>query len=120
MVAQAFAYNVVFFTYAPVVGRFYGVPPDDIGLYLLPFAFGNLLGPIVLGPLFDLVGRRAMIATTYALTGVLDGYLIGAGLMLGAGLVAAFLALPAEQKSLEEIAAMPDRRPERSQSPASP
>src|SRR5688572_9797852 len=43
MVAQAFAYNGVFFTYALVLGRFYALPPDSIGLYLLPFAFGNLL-----------------------------------------------------------------------------
>lgn len=71
MVAQAFAYNGIFFTYPLVLGKFYGVLPDDVGLYLLPFAIGNLLGPIALGPLFDLVGRRTMIAGTYILTGVL-------------------------------------------------
>ena len=71
MIAQAFAYNGVFFTYALVLGRFYGVPADDIGLYILPFAFGNLLGPYVLGPLFDRLGRRVMIAGTYIVTGVL-------------------------------------------------
>jgi MFS family permease len=194
MVAQAFFYNGVFFTSALVLGRFYGVPSDAVGLYLLPFAAGNLLGPVVLGPLFDLVGRRVMIASTYALSGillalsgwafaenlvtsteltalwcvvffvasaaassayltvselfpvelrgmsiaifyaigtgaggvlapalfgalvgtgsrsgVLKGYLIGAGLMLLAGIVAAAFALPAEQRSLEEIAKMHDR-----------
>src|SRR5262249_8292436 len=62
MVAQAFAYNAVFFTYGLVLGRFYGVPADRIGLYLLPFALGNLLGPLLLGHLFDTVGRRRMIA----------------------------------------------------------
>ncbi|MBX3205556.1 MAG: MFS transporter [Labilithrix sp.] len=193
MVAQAFAYNGVFFTYPLVLGRFFEIPADDIGLYLLPFALGNLLGPFVLGPLFDRIGRRAMIAATYSLTGVLlavtgfafaegavgsaeltamwclvfffasaaassayltvselfpvelrgmaiavfyaagtgaggvlapalfgvlvgtgsrhevlRGYLLGAGLMIFAGIVGAFLALPAERRSLEEIAAMPD------------
>jgi MFS family permease len=193
MVAQAFAYNGVFFTYALVLGRFYGVPADSIGLYLLPFAFGNLLGPLVLGPLFDRLGRRLMIATTYIVTGillaltgwafaanvvtstqltvlwcivffvasaaassayltvselfpvelrgmaiaifysigtgaggvaapglfgvlvgtgsrqgVLWGYLLGAALMILAGLVAAVLAVPAERRSLEEIAEMDD------------
>jgi MFS family permease len=195
MIAQAFAYNGVFFTYALVLGRFYGVPADSIGLYLLPFAAGNLLGPFVLGPLFDRIGRRFMIAATYTGTGillaiagwafaanvvtsreltflwclvffvasaaassayltvselfpvelrgmaiaifyaigtgaggvaapslfgallgrgsrsgVLHGYLFGAGLMVLAGVVAAFLAVPAERKSLEEIAAMNDHR----------
>lgn len=199
MVAQAFAYNGVFFTYALVLGRFYGVPADSIGLYLLPFAAGNLLGPFVLGPLFDKLGRRFMIAATYTLTGillalagtafaydlvtstqltvlwclvffvasaaassayltvselfpvelrgmaiaifyaigtgtggvvapalfgallatgsrmgVLQGYLFGAGLMVLAGVVAAVLALPAERRSLEEIAEMSDHRPLRS------
>jgi len=195
MVAQAFAYNGVFFTYPLVLGQFYDVPADDVGLYLLPFAFGNFFGPIVLGPLFDRVGRRPMISATYALTGlllmmtglafardlvtsrqltalwclvffvasaaassayltvselfpvelrgmaiavfyaigtgaggvlapalfgalvgtgsrtgVLHGYYLGAGLMVFAGVVAAFIALPAERRSLEEIAAMSDRR----------
>jgi MFS family permease len=193
MIAQAFAYNGVFFTYALVLGRFYGVPADDIGLYLLPFAIGNLLGPFVLGPLFDRLGRRLMISATYIVTGillaiagwafaanlvtstqltilwcvvffvasaaassayltvselfpvelrgmaiaifysigtgaggvaapalfgalvgtgsrygVLWGYLVGAGLMIAAGLVAAVLAVPAERRSLEEISDMDD------------
>jgi MFS family permease len=191
MVAQAFAYNGVFFTYPLVLGRFYDVPGDRIGLYLLPFAVGNLLGPFLLGPLFDRIGRRAMITATYGTTGillaltgvvftthaadateltalwcvvffvasaaassayltvcelfpvdlrgmaialfysvgtgaggllapllfgalvgtgsrsgVLVGYLVGATLMLGAAVCAAFLAVPAERRSLEEIAEM--------------
>ena len=71
MVAQAFAYNAIFFTYALILGRFYGVSSDRVGLYLLPFAAGNLLGPLVLGKLFDTVGRRTMIALTYGLSGLL-------------------------------------------------
>jgi MFS family permease len=193
MIAQAFAYNGVFFTYPLILSRFYEVDPDDVGLYLLPFAFGNFFGPLVLGPLFDKIGRRQMIAATYGLTGVLlaltglafaadlvssvqltalwclvffvastaassayltvselfpvelrgmaiavfysigtgaggvlapslfgalvgtgrragvlNGYLVGAGLMLFAAFVAAVLALPAERRSLEEIRDMPD------------
>jgi MFS family permease len=189
MVAQAFAYNGVFFTYALVLSRFYGVPDDDVGLYLLPFAAGNLLGPMLLGRLFDTLGRRTMIASTYAASGVLmaaagvglvggwldaatqtmlwcavffvasaaassayltvselfpvelrgmaialffaagtatggllapalfgflvqtgsrtgvfSGYLVGVLLMIGAGIVAAWIGVPAEQKSLEAIA----------------
>jgi MFS family permease len=78
MTAQAFFYNAIFFTYALVLTDFYHVPGDHIGWYLLPFALGNFLGPLVLGRLFDVVGRRKMIATTYALSGILltiSGYL---------------------------------------------
>jgi MFS family permease len=192
VIAQAFAYNGVFFTYSLVLVRFYAVPVGSIGLYLIPFAVGNLLGPVVLGPLFDRVGRRPMIAATYivaavliAIAGaglasgwldavtqtivwsvaffvasaaassayltvselfpvelrgmaialfyavgtamgglaapaifgalvqtgergrVLDAYLVGAALMLAGGIVAAFLGVSAERKSLEEIAALP-------------
>jgi len=71
MAAQAFFYNAIFFTYALVLTRFFAVPADRVGLYILPFAFGNFLGPLLLGPLFDTLGRRAMIAATYALSGVL-------------------------------------------------
>src|SRR5215831_13426938 len=71
MSAQAFVYNAIFFTYALVLTRFYGVAADAVGLYILPFAVGNFLGPLLLGPLFDTIGRKAMIFTTYGLSGVL-------------------------------------------------
>jgi MFS family permease len=189
MIAQAFAYNGVFFTYALVLVRFYAVPASKVGLHIIPFALGNLLGPVVLGPLFDRVGRRPMMTVTYvgagllmALAGIgmaagwltavtqtllwsvtffvasaaassaylavselfpvdlrgmaiaifysagvatgglvapalfgalvetgdrgriLDAYLVGAGLMVLAGVMAAILGVPAERKSLEQIA----------------
>jgi MFS family permease len=69
--AQAFLYNAIFFTYALVLTRFYDVPSQHTGLYLLPFAVGNFLGPLVLGRFFDTVGRRIMISSTYTLSGLL-------------------------------------------------
>jgi MFS family permease len=71
MASQAFFYNAIFFTYALVLGHFFGIAEDRIGLYLLPFAAGNFLGPLLLGPLFDTLGRRPMITATYALSGLL-------------------------------------------------
>ncbi len=71
MSAQAFFYNAIFFSYALVLTRFYQVPAAAVGWYILPFALGNFLGPLALGPLFDLVGRKPMIGMTYALSGVL-------------------------------------------------
>jgi MFS family permease len=70
MVSQAFFYNAIFFTYALVLTRFYGVAEADVALYIFPFAAGNVLGPLLLGPLFDRIGRRVMIAATYGLSGV--------------------------------------------------
>ena len=58
MMSQAFLYNAIFFTYALILTDFYSVPADRIGWYLLPFAVGNFLGPLLLGRLFDTVGRR--------------------------------------------------------------
>jgi MFS family permease len=72
MISQAFFYNAIFFTYALVLTRFHAVPEGQVALYIFPFALGNVLGPLILGPLFDHVGRRRMIALTY----------IGAGLGL--------------------------------------
>jgi MFS family permease len=71
MASQAFIYNAIFFTYALVLTKFYGVAADRVGLYILPFALGNFLGPLLLGPLFDTLGRKSMIAGTYALAGIL-------------------------------------------------
>lgn len=70
MAAQAFFYNAIFFTYGLVLTRFYGMTAADVGWHILPFALGNVLGPLLLGPLFDTFGRRAMIAATYALSGL--------------------------------------------------
>ena len=70
-IGQAFLYNAVFFTYALVLSTFYGVKPASVGYYIIPFAVGNFLGPLVLGRLFDSVGRKPMIAGTYILSGVL-------------------------------------------------
>jgi MFS family permease len=78
MVTQAFFYNAIFFTYALVLANFYKVPAQSIGYYILPFALGNFLGPLVLGKLFDVIGRRVMISFTYIVAGVgliLLGYL---------------------------------------------
>ena len=71
MGSQAFFYNAIFFTYALVLTQFYAVPAASIGWYLLPFAIGNFFGPLLLGPLFDRIGRKPMIASTYAVSGVL-------------------------------------------------
>jgi len=78
MAAQAFFYNAIFFTYALILTDFYGVPADRVGWYILPFAAGNFLGPVLIGRLFDALGRRIMITFTYTISGVLlaaTGYL---------------------------------------------
>jgi MFS family permease len=71
MTAQAFLFNAVFFSYGLVLTTFHGVPEQTTGLYLLPLAASNFLGPVLLAPLFDTVGRRKMIAGTYGAAGVL-------------------------------------------------
>ena len=71
MAAQAFFYNAIFFTYALILTDFYGIAADKVGWYILPFATGNFLGPLLLGRLFDTIGRRPMITFTYAVSGVL-------------------------------------------------
>lgn len=84
LTAQAFFYNAIFFTYALVLTDFYGVPSAHIGWYVLPFALGNFCGPLLLGRLFDVVGRKVMISATYFISGVLlaiSGYLFAQGLL---------------------------------------
>jgi MFS family permease len=71
MASQAFLYNAIFFTLGLVLTKFYRVPADAIGSYILPFAAGNFLGPLLLGRWFDTIGRRIMIAGTYTVAGLL-------------------------------------------------
>jgi MFS family permease len=157
MLTQAFFYNAIFFTYALVLMRFYAVSAKDVGGYLLPFALGNVLGPLLLGHLFDTIGRKQMITATYGLaaaassayltvseifpleiralaiaifyaigtlvggvgapvlfgwiigtgssTALFIGYLVAAALMILGALVEAWIGVPAERRSLEDVAA---------------
>jgi MFS family permease len=82
MIAQAFFYNAIFFTHAILLIDFYGVNANEVGWYVLPFALGNVLGPLLLGPLFDTIGRKPMIAFTYAASALL---LLATGLLFRAG-----------------------------------
>ncbi len=189
MITQSFLYNAIFFTYALVLTKIYGVSEKDTLYYFIFFALGNLIGPLTIGRFFDTVGRRRMISGTYIISGALlalsamlfdagalnavtqtvwwcvifffassgasaayltvsevfpvevrakaisvffaiaqsfgalgpwlygqligtgqdhfklfIGYLIGAGVMIIGGVVALVLGVPAEQKSLEDVA----------------
>ncbi len=82
MVTQSFMYNAVSFTYPLLLTKYYGVLDNRIGFYILPFAFGNFLGPLLLGRYFDTVGRKPMISLTYGISGLLlglTGYLFWLG-----------------------------------------
>ncbi|QNN52322.1 MFS transporter [Nocardioides mesophilus] len=70
MITQSFLYNAIFFTYALVLKNFYGLSSAEAALFFFPFAIGNLLGPLLLGPLFDTIGRRKMIGGCYAISGL--------------------------------------------------
>ena len=83
-VGQAFLYNAVFFTYSLVLSTFYNVPSSSIGYYLIAFAAGNFVGPVLLGRLFDVVGRRTMISACYIASGALlalTAWLFDAGVL---------------------------------------
>jgi MFS family permease len=103
MTAQAFFYNAIFFTFALVLTDFFGIASNQVGWYILPFAAGNFLGPLLLGRLFDTLGRRAMIAFTYGISGILlvaSGYLFSIGALSAqtqtiAWMVIFFFASPA-------------------------
>jgi len=103
MAAQAFFYNAIFFTFALILTDFFGIPANHVGWYILPFAAGNFLGPLLLGRLFDTLGRRKMITLTYGVSGVLlalSGYLFSIGALTAqaqtiAWMVIFFFASPA-------------------------
>lgn len=100
MITQSFLYNAIFFTYALVLQNFYDKTPSQAALYFFPFAIGNLLGPLLLGPLFDTVGRRRMITSCYGFAAVvlaISAFLfqqdaIGAGVHTAFWCVAFFFA----------------------------
>jgi MFS family permease len=96
MVAQSFLYNSVFFSYGLILSHFYHVPERHVGFYLLPLALGNFCGPLLLGTLFDTIGRRKMIGGTFAISGVLlflTALLFGTGILTEVTQTAAWLMI---------------------------
>jgi MFS family permease len=81
-IGQAFLYNAVFFTYALVLTKLFHVSDSIAPWSLVPIAIGNFLGPLLLGSLFDSIGRRVMISSCYIGSGAL---LVGTGLLWQAG-----------------------------------
>jgi MFS family permease len=87
MATQAFVYNAVIFTFSIVLTTFFDVSDSQAPLYLVPFGVANFLGALLLGRLFDTVGRRVMIASTYFVSALglfilgllLDQQLLGLG-----------------------------------------
>jgi MFS family permease len=96
MASQAFLYNAIFFTLGLVLTKFYAVPAASVGTYILPFAAGNFLGPLLLGRWFDTIGRRIMIAATYSVAGLLlavTAWFFAEGLLSADQQVAAWSAI---------------------------
>ncbi|MEU5052011.1 MFS transporter [Streptomyces sp. NPDC021096] len=81
-IGQAFLYNAITFGFGAILTRFFGVSTSHTGYFFAVIAVGNFLGPLFLGRLFDTVGRRIMISSTYLLAGVL---LFGTAWLFGAG-----------------------------------
>ena len=96
MATQAFCYNAIFFTYALILTKFYAVPAGKVGWFILPFALGNVAGPLILGRLFDTLGRKTMIAATYGLAGALlclTGWMFANGLLTAESQTLAWMAI---------------------------
>ncbi|MGW0565369.1 MFS transporter [Streptomyces sp. NPDC003016] len=70
-IGQAFLYNAITFGFGSILVKFFDVPSGSTGYFFAAIAFGNFLGPLLLGRLFDTVGRKPMIAGTYILSGLL-------------------------------------------------
>ncbi|MFI1566204.1 MFS transporter [Streptomyces sp. NPDC020490] len=90
-IGQAFLYNAITFGFGAILTKFYDVPADHTGYYFAVIAVGNFFGPLLLGRLFDTVGRRVMISGTYLLSGLLlfvTAWLFGQGSLSAAGLTA--------------------------------
>jgi MFS family permease len=121
-IGQAFMYNAVTFDLGTILSRFFDVASGAVPYFMVIFAAGNFLGPLLLGRLFDTVGRIPMIAGTYlgsagivaALAlmlrfGSLDrwgfmAFVVGAFLLASAGASSAYLTVseifPMETRAL--------------------
>jgi MFS family permease len=70
-IGQAFIYNGITFNLGTLFSGFFGTPSGTVPIFLVIYAVGNLLGPLLLGRLFDTVGRKPMITLCYLGSAVL-------------------------------------------------
>jgi MFS family permease len=94
-IGQAFLYNAITFGYAQILATFFGVKTNP-GYYFAVIPVGNLLGPLLLGRLFDTIGRKPMIAGTYILSGLLllgTAYLFDQGALTAVTMTACWCAV---------------------------
>lgn len=95
-IGQAFLYNAITFGFGAILTKFYDVPTGSTGYYFAVIAIGNFMGPLLLGKLFDTVGRRVMISSTYLLSGLLlfgTAWLFDQGSLNAATLTACWCAV---------------------------
>ncbi|KND33526.1 MFS transporter [Streptomyces acidiscabies] len=95
-IGQAFLYNAITFGFGAILTTFYDIPADRTGYYFAVIAAGNFCGPLLLGRLFDTVGRRVMISGTYLLSGALlfvTAWLFGQGALDAGTLTACWCAV---------------------------
>lgn len=95
-IGQAFLYNSVTFGYAVILTTFFDVPEGDTGYYFAVIAVGNFFGPLLLGHLFDSVGRKPMIAGCYIGSGALlfgTAYLFDQGSLSAGTMTACWTAV---------------------------
>ncbi|MGY5050485.1 MFS transporter [Streptomyces sp. 900105755] len=95
-IGQAFLYNAITFGFGAILTKFFDVPTGDTGYYFVVIAVGNFLGPLLLGKLFDTVGRRVMISSTYLLSGLLlflTAWLFDQGVLTAGTLTACWCAV---------------------------
>ncbi|MFF7145509.1 MFS transporter [Streptomyces nodosus] len=95
-IGQAFLYNAITFGFGAILTRFFHVPTGNTGYYFGVIAAGNFCGPLLLGKLFDTVGRRVMISSTYLVSGLLlfgTAWLFGRGSLTAVTLTACWCAV---------------------------
>jgi MFS family permease len=101
---QTFAWTVIFFFASAAASSAYLTVSETFPLeiralaialfYAVGTAVGGVVGPWLFGMLIDSGSRTALFG----------GYLLGAGLMIAAGLIAGFFAVRAERQPLESVA----------------
>jgi MFS family permease len=83
-VGQAFIYNGITFNLGTLMTTFFKVGASAVPIFIIIYAVGNWAGPLVLGRLFDTLGRKPMIGGTYlgsaALAVVLAGLFVSGSL----------------------------------------
>lgn len=69
---QALFFNLIYYQYPDILSSKFNLPQNQISLYMLPLSVVSFISTLIVGPFFDIIGRRKLLLITCTLPSIID------------------------------------------------